>query len=127
VGRVSAVREEERRLSLSTGWRLTTSLVALAAVMGMLVALIAGGRDDPRLPSSIGRPWMTCLQEVQRQLPPLRDTEIVGPTESVWEPSGEAVEVLGALRHNGQRDRPFACRVVLLGKRWSVDRVVFGR
>jgi hypothetical protein len=115
-------------LSLSTGWRLTTSLVALAAVMGILVALIPEDREDgDGLPPAMSRPWATCLQEVRRQLPPLGDTEIVGPIESVWEPSGTAVEVLGALRSPGQRDRPFACRVIALGNRWSVDRVVFGR
>ena len=115
-------------MSLSTGWRLTTSLLALAAVMGILVALIAGGRDDDaRLPPSMGRPWASCLEEVRRQMPPLGDTEIVGPIESVWEPSGAAVEVLVALRYPGERDRPFACRVIFLGNRWSVDRVVFGR
>jgi hypothetical protein len=115
-------------VSLSTGWRLATSLAALAAVMGILVALLPDEREeDEGLLPSMTRPWAICLQEVRRQLPPLGDTEIVGPIESVWEPSGAAVEVLGALRHHGQRDRPFACRVISLGNRWSVDRVVFGR
>jgi hypothetical protein len=113
---------------LTTGWRLAASLVALAAVMGIVVALVPGDRDDdPEVAPSMARPWAVCVDEVRRQLPPLADAEVVGPIESVWEPSGAAVELLGALRYHDQRDRPFACRLVLLERRWSVDRLVFGR
>jgi hypothetical protein len=114
--------------SLSAGWRLVTGLAGLAAVMGIVVAILPGGPDDDeQMRPSVARPWAICVQEVRRELPPLGDTEVVGPIESVWEPSGKAVEMLGALRPGAQRDRPFACRAVLLGSRWTVDRLVFGR
>ena len=110
----------------STGWRLVSGLVALAAVMGILAVLLPGVReDDPSgvHPSAL-RPWAACVREV-RSLSPGAHVRIAGPSEIAWEASGSLVEMVGALT-GAERGRRFACRVVLIGATWRVERVAFG-
>ena len=119
----------DRPVSLTTGWRLVAGLVGLALFMTILVAILPGGRRSPRerLDPAMMLPWAMCTQGVRRQVVPLADAEIAGPMETMWEPSGAAVEMLGSIRQWDQPERPFACRVVRLGGRWTLDRIVLSR
>ena len=118
----------ERPVSLTVGWRLVAGLVALALFMVVLVAVLPGRRtSSERLDPVMAVPWQTCAQGVRRQIAPLADAEIAGPMEALWERSGAAVEMLGSIRQWGQPERPFACRAVLLGGRWTLDRILLAR
>lgn len=113
---------------MTPGWRLASGLVALAAVMGILVAALSSRTGDADRSTgvhpSMYRPWVACVGEV-RALSSGRRAQVVGPTSAEWDPSGAFVDLTGALRGE-QGDRPFGCRAVLADGVWRVARVAFG-
>ena len=113
--------------SFSVGWRVVVSLGGLALLMVVIVSVLGQLADRNRstgLDAIQNAPWIACAREAARQLsaPGLR---VVGPMETRWAASGDAVEMSGVAGGAGLRLMRFACHAVHRKPGWLVERLLF--